>query len=125
MPAFNLGRGLFEVFDLLFKADHLAVFLRVRDALNAALIVQIALAMEKWPTSTPIRVRMAIHTGHVELRDGDYYGPTVNLAARALPLAPAGSIVTDRPIEGFTCKPLGPQQLRSIAAPVELWVLSR
>jgi class 3 adenylate cyclase len=70
-------------------------------------------------------LRGAVAFGNLLGRDGDYYGPTVNLAARALPLAPAGSIVTDRPIDGFTCRPLGPQQLRSIAAPVELWVLSR
>jgi class 3 adenylate cyclase len=70
-------------------------------------------------------LRGAVAFGDLLGRDGDYYGPTVNLAARALSLAPAGSIVTDRPIDGFTCRPLGPQQLRSIAPPVELWVLSR
>ena len=44
--------------------------------------IQRALAAEPWPTPRPIRVRMALHTGEAELRDGDYYGPAVNRCAR-------------------------------------------
>ena len=64
-----------------------AVFHHVRDAVAAALIVQCALAAEEWPTQTPLRVRMAIHTGRVDMRDSDYYGPTVNRCARLRALA--------------------------------------
>ena len=66
------------------------VFTHARDAINAALVIQIALGMERWPTSTPIRVRMAIHTGEGELRLGDYYGPAVNHCARLRPLPTLG-----------------------------------
>src|ERR1700716_3830725 len=44
------------------------VFRHVRDAVKAAIVLQCALSAEQWPTSTPLRVRMAIHTGEVELR---------------------------------------------------------
>src|SRR5579859_8166156 len=64
-----------------------AVFTRVRDAVAAALSIQSALGAEHWDTSTPIRVRMAIHTGQIELREGDYYGPTVIRCARMRTLA--------------------------------------
>jgi len=56
------------------------VFRHVRDAVTAGLIIQYASAT-KVATSTPIRVRMAIHTGQIELRDGDYYG-RLSTAAR-------------------------------------------
>src|SRR5712691_593333 len=59
-----------------------AVFRHVRDAVTAALVLQCELGAERWTTTTPIRVRVAIHTGQVEVRDGDYYGPTVNRCAR-------------------------------------------
>ena len=37
---------------------------------------------EQWPTATPLRVRIALHTGEADLRDHDYYGPAVNRCAR-------------------------------------------
>ena len=40
---------------------------------------------EPWPTPTPLRVRMALHTGEADLREGDYYG------SRRQPLCPAAS----------------------------------
>ena len=39
-------------------------------------------AAEPWPTPRPIRVRIGVHTGEAELRDGDYYGSAVNRCAR-------------------------------------------
>ncbi len=109
-----------------------AVFLRARDAVNAALIVQLALGMEKWPTSVPIRVRMAIHTGHVELRDGDYYGPTVNRCARLRALGKGGQVlisgVTAQLVQsqlpsGGSLRDLGTHQLKDLAAPERVWQL--
>src|ERR1700682_6406152 len=48
-----------------------AVFPHVRDAVSAALFAQCALAIEHWATSSTLSVRMAIHTGQIELREGD------------------------------------------------------
>ena len=58
-----------------------AVFSRATSALAAAIAIQKALAAEHWPDGIDLRVRMAIHTAEVELRDADYYGPGVNRAA--------------------------------------------
>ena len=54
------------------------------DAVQAAVSAQIALRSEPWPAETPLRVRMVLHTGAVECRDADYFGPPLNRAARLL-----------------------------------------
>ena len=59
-----------------------AVFPRASDAMAAALAIQRGLLAEPWPTATPLRVRMALHTGEADLRDGNYYGAAVNRCAR-------------------------------------------
>ena len=61
-----------------------AAFHTASDALAAALEAQRALHREPWPDPVKIRVRMALHTGAVELRDGDYFGPPLNRVARLL-----------------------------------------
>src|SRR5262245_60505252 len=42
-----------------------AVFARATDALAAAAALQQALGTERWPTQSPIRVRMGIHSGEI------------------------------------------------------------
>jgi class 3 adenylate cyclase len=59
-----------------------AVFQGAGDALAAALVIQRAFATENWPTPRPIAVRIGIHSGQAELRNGDYYGSAVNRCAR-------------------------------------------
>jgi TolB-like protein/class 3 adenylate cyclase len=61
-----------------------AAFHTASDALAAALDAQRALHAERWPESAKIRVRMALHTGAVEIRDSDYFGSPLNRVARLL-----------------------------------------
>src|SRR5258706_8778654 len=61
-----------------------AAFARAPDAVAAALMVQTALDTEPWPEETPIKVRIALHTAAVEMRDGDYFGAALNRVARLL-----------------------------------------
>jgi len=109
-----------------------AVFRHVRDAVSAALIAQCALAVERWATTTPLRVRMAIHTGQIELRDGDYYGPTVNRCARLRAMAAGGQVLlsgvaaqlTQRQLPGgASLKDLGTHSLKDMAALERVWQL--
>lgn len=69
------------------------VFASAKAAIEAATSIQLKLTTEKWSTPEPIRVRMALHTGEAELRDGDYYGPTVNRCARLRATAHGGQIL--------------------------------
>src|SRR5271165_3998654 len=59
-----------------------AAFSSASAAVAAALTSQRLLAAERWSTATPIRVRIGIHTGEADTRDGDYFGTAVNRAAR-------------------------------------------
>jgi class 3 adenylate cyclase len=61
-----------------------AAFGRAHDALAAAGDAQTALAAEVWPDGVALRVRMGLHTGEVDEREGDYFGPAVNRAARIM-----------------------------------------
>jgi predicted ATPase/class 3 adenylate cyclase len=79
-----------------------AVFARASDAVRAAITIQRSLVGEGWPTSGPLRVRIALHTGDSELRDGDYYGPAVNRCARLRAAAHGGQILLSRPTYELT-----------------------
>ena len=70
-----------------------AVFANPGDAIDAAVAAQRALQAEPWGDVGPLRVRMGVHTGSAEQRDGDYYGPPVNQAARLMGIAHGGQIV--------------------------------
>ncbi|MCX6021616.1 MAG: AAA family ATPase, partial [Chloroflexi bacterium] len=61
-----------------------AAFATATDALDAALDAQLEIQAETWGEVGPIRVRMALHTGAAEERDGDYFGPPLNRVARVL-----------------------------------------
>jgi len=51
------------------------------DALSAALAAQQSLGSELWEVGE-FRVRMGLHTGVAQEREGDYFGRTVNRTAR-------------------------------------------
>src|SRR5207344_3361382 len=58
------------------------VFPRASDAVAAAIDAQRALASHPWDEGGEVRVRMGVHTGAPELRDGGYVGLDVHRAAR-------------------------------------------
>ena len=72
-----------------------AVFSTAIDAVNAALGTQQAIQnLEILKTSEfSLRIRIGIHTGEAELRDGDYYGGTLNRAARIMSIGHGGQIL--------------------------------
>jgi len=73
--------------------SHFIVFDHALDAALAALEIQRDLQDESWTTIEPLKVRMAIHLGEIEDRDGDYYGQEVNRAARLRGIAHGGQIL--------------------------------
>jgi LuxR family maltose regulon positive regulatory protein len=80
------------VFKTVGDAFH-AVFATAPAAIDAALALQRALHAEGAPSSCQLRVRIALHTGVAELRDGDYFGPPLNRVARLLAAAHGGQIL--------------------------------
>src|SRR5690348_14036601 len=70
-----------------------AAFARAQDAVDAAIDAQRSLQAEPWNEAGPLWVRMALHTGAAEERDGDYYGPPLNRAARLLAAGHGGQIL--------------------------------
>src|SRR6516165_10799825 len=70
-----------------------AVFATASSALDAAVGTQVAIAGESWHGIPALAVRMGLHSGAAELRDGDYYGTVVNSAARLMSIAHGGQVV--------------------------------
>jgi LuxR family maltose regulon positive regulatory protein len=70
-----------------------AAFATARAALEAALASQRALFREQWPENIELRVRIALHTGVGEERDGGYFGPALNRVARLLGAGHGGQIL--------------------------------
>jgi predicted ATPase/class 3 adenylate cyclase len=101
----------------------LAAFANASDAVAAAIDAQLALGGEPWPETGPLLVRMGVHTGVAEVRDGDYHGPPLNRAARLMSLGHGGqilvSLVTNELIRGSGVElvDLGSYQLRGLAEP--------
>jgi predicted ATPase/class 3 adenylate cyclase/DNA-binding CsgD family transcriptional regulator len=97
-----------------------AAFARGSDAVAAALDLQRA-------PLAPIRLRIGVHTGEVQLRDeGNYAGPTINRAARLRDLGHGGQtllsgateqLVVDGLPEGAWLTDLGTHPLRDLPRP--------
>ena len=108
------------------------VFARASDAVSCACALQQAFQEEAWPEETPLKVRLALHTGEADLRDGDYYGSTVNRCARLRALAQGGQVlvsqatqdlVADILLEGSRLKSLGQHRLRDLSRPEQIFQL--
>jgi predicted ATPase/class 3 adenylate cyclase len=78
-----------------------AVFSRASDAVACACALQRAFVAEPWPPGAPLRVRMALHTGEADLRDGDYYGSAVNRCARLRAIAHGGQVLLSGVTQGL------------------------
>src|SRR5215204_4246688 len=109
-----------------------AVFPTASDALEAALEIQRRLLSSEWEQSEPLRVRMAVHTGAAEERDGDYFGPPVNRVARLLSAAHGGQVllslptqelVRDQLLVGTTLRDLGEHRLKDLFRPERVFQL--
>ena len=96
-------------------------FGRVGEALATAEAAQAMFRAESWPEGVEIRVRMAVHTGEASERDGDYFGPAVNLTARLMATAHGGQVVCSASTASLAdpsvrLRSLGEHRLRDLAA---------
>jgi predicted ATPase/class 3 adenylate cyclase len=108
-----------------------AAFSTTQAGVEAALAAQRALACAEW-TEASIRVRMALHTGVCQERDGDYFGPAVNRTARLEAVAHGGQVVMSRATaelvrdllpEGASLRDLGDHRLKDLSRPERVFQL--
>jgi class 3 adenylate cyclase len=124
-----------------------AAFDTARDAVCAALESQRALrnmipahpltASPRHPVSpspahVPIKVRMALHAGVAQWRDGDYFGPVLNRVARLLAVAHGGQTLLSQPTremvgkalpDGASLRDLGMHRLKGLRQPERIFQL--
>ncbi|MGC3988563.1 MAG: adenylate/guanylate cyclase domain-containing protein [Chthoniobacteraceae bacterium] len=101
-------------------------------ALRAASEAQQALFAEPWGETGPLRVRMALHTGEAEFRDGDYFGPSLNRVARVMSAGHGGQVLLtystvqlvrdDLPTK-VSLRDLGERRLRDLSRPEHVFQL--
>jgi eukaryotic-like serine/threonine-protein kinase len=90
-----------------------AAFATVQRALEATVAAQRALFAEGWYERTDARVRMALHTGVAEERDGDYFGPPVDQVARLLSIGHGGQALVSAVTHGLAREASGFSQLEA------------
>jgi predicted ATPase/class 3 adenylate cyclase len=105
-------------------------FSTATDALEAALEAQRALLDEGWQETGPLSVRMALHTGAAQERDGDYFGPPVNRVARLLSAGHGGQVLLSLPTQelvrdqhpaGTSLMDLGERRLKDLFRPERIF----
>jgi predicted ATPase/class 3 adenylate cyclase len=108
-----------------------AVFPTAHDAVWAAVDAQRAVTEEDWGF-TPLRVRMGMHTGDADLREGDYFGGVLNRAARLMSLGHGGQVLmshvtaelaSDSLPVGVGLRDLGEHRLRDLSRPERVFQL--
>jgi predicted ATPase/class 3 adenylate cyclase len=103
-----------------------AAFTSAHAARRAAEAAQQRLTKEEWSTAEPVRVRIGLHSGEAEERDGDYFGTEVNQASRLMAVAHGGQVVcsstTAELVQGtVTLVDLGEHRLRDLDRPVHVF----
>ena len=70
-----------------------SVFRQPSSALAMALELQLAVMAESWDNIESLPVTVAIHTGQVEMEDGNVFGPVLHIASRMAQAAYGGQVV--------------------------------
>ncbi|MBV8670467.1 MAG: adenylate/guanylate cyclase domain-containing protein, partial [Candidatus Eremiobacteraeota bacterium] len=105
-------------------------FRSTREALGAALSIQGALGAENFDAVGGLAVRIGVHAGVAQERDGDYFGPALNRVARLMSIGHGGQIllsnaayelVKDDPPPETTFNDLGSHQLKDLHKPERVW----
>ena len=117
----STGDGMLAVFD-----DPIA-------GVIAALEAQRAVRDARWGSTGQLRVRMALHAGPAESRDGDFFGPALNRDARILAIGHGGQILLsavtavlarDRLPPEIELIDLGMHRLRDLDRPEQIYQLA-
>jgi DNA-binding NarL/FixJ family response regulator/class 3 adenylate cyclase len=105
-------------------------FGRPRQAVEAAVAAQRALAAHEWPEGVDLRVRIGIHTGEATLVGDQYVGLAVHRAARICDAGHGGqtlltettrSLLEEAEFDGFELRDLGPHTLKDFDRPLQIY----
>ena len=111
----------------------LAVFHGPVAGIESALAAQRGLRDAAWGDIGQLRVRMALHSGSAEVRDGDYFGPALNRVARILAIGHGGQILASAvaailardQLEGAVeLVDLGSHRLRDLDRPEQVFLVA-
>jgi predicted ATPase/class 3 adenylate cyclase len=108
-----------------------AAFSEASAALNATLDIHRALLHEIWPAEIGIlKVRVGLHTGTAEERDGDYFGQTLNRVARLQSVGHGGqTLISQRTADlirgslpkAVTLRDMGARRLKDLIQPEHIF----
>lgn len=84
-----------------------AAFRTASSAIEVAGEVQRTIASESWEDDAVVRVRIGVHSGESRERGSNYYGPTVNRAARIMGAAAGGQTLVSSVARDLAHEPLG------------------
>jgi predicted ATPase/class 3 adenylate cyclase len=103
-----------------------AAFQTASAAVSGAADAQKLICQESWQTVRPLKVRMGLHTGEAELREGDYFGTAVNRAARLAAVGHGGqilcsSVTAELAAESVVLVDLGEHRLRDLDRPMHVF----
>ena len=108
-------------------------FRRPQEAIAAAIDAQRVLRAEDFSAVDGLRIRMALHTGTTNERDGDYFGPVVNRVARLMSIGHGGQVLVSGATRelarsdlsaGVSLIDLGLHRLKDLAEPEQVWQLT-
>jgi predicted ATPase len=109
-----------------------AAFATAPQALVAAAGAQRAFNAAHWGPAGPVRVRMALHTGVTDEREGEYVGPLLNRVARVLAAGHPGQVLLTEATQalgrdglppGVDLRDLGEHRLRDLVRPERIFQL--
>jgi predicted ATPase/class 3 adenylate cyclase len=99
-------------------------------AIDACVDAQRALRVEEWPEGVEVRVRMGVHTGLAQPRDGDYVAYAVHEAARVVAVGHGGQVIVSGQAwtaasgrQASATRSLGRYRVRDFDDPVELFAV--
>ena len=108
------------------------VFRTAPEAIAAACEAQRTLTQTDFSSVDGLKVRMAVHVGHADEHNGDYFGPTVNRVARLLAIGYGGQILVSGAAADLSqgemptqtaLRDLGSHRLKDLAQPEQVYQL--
>jgi predicted ATPase/class 3 adenylate cyclase len=106
-----------------------ALFAGTEAALGAAAALQARLAAEDFTAVDGLKVRIGVHYGPAEFRDGDYFGLTLSRCARIMQAGHGGQVLVSAAAAGvapagFALRSLGTHRLKDLGQAEEIFQLA-